>query len=170
VRFDRSPLGRRATAFRCLYAALDQELVWRLTAVIDRCAAAPDCHPAEGAFAAEWERESAVITTEIEARKAKAGQALDRLCHTAARHITFWTHVRGLAGHTVRHQWLYGDLRRGDIPLLLTVEHHIGGASWRVWSTKLLPAIWPGTRTVVLAGEDGRILAQYRFLSLPKER
>ncbi len=74
--------------------------------------------------------------------------------------IFFFSDLRGLAGRTVQHRWIYG----GEI--VAEVNFEVRGPRWRVWSSKELLPDWIGDWTVEIvtlnaadnadnAGDDG---------------
>jgi hypothetical protein len=69
--------------------------------------------------------------------------------------IIFFTELTELQGQTVTHQWLYNDV------VMFEKSFDVGGARWRVWTSKSLQPGWSGTWTVnVLDGERNVILSQ----------
>jgi hypothetical protein len=69
--------------------------------------------------------------------------------------IIFFTELTELQGQTVTHQWLYNDV------VMFEKSFDVGGARWRVWTSKSLQPGWSGTWTVnVLDGERNVILIQ----------
>jgi hypothetical protein len=69
--------------------------------------------------------------------------------------IIFFTELTELQGQTVTHQWLYNDV------VMFEKSFDVGGARWRVWTSKSLQPGWSGTWTVnVLDGGRNVILIQ----------
>jgi hypothetical protein len=68
-----------------------------------------------------------------------------------ARKVFFFTDLRGLAGRTVLHRWIY------DGNVVAEVRFEVDGPRWRVWSSKDLLPDWIGDWTVeiVIAGSEG---------------
>lgn len=92
----------------------------------------------------------AQFTTRISKRYPADDVALLDNPHQA---ITFFTEVRGMAGHIITHRWTYGG----------TVEYEtnfqIRGPKWKFWSTRILPAEKAGRWRVEVLDENGTVLA-----------
>lgn len=71
--------------------------------------------------------------------------------------ISYFTELTDLTGHNVTHQWLYYD----DIMFEKTFS--VGGARWRVWSTKALQPGWEGRWTVNTLDDDRTLLSTQVF-------
>lgn len=63
------------------------------------------------------------------------------------RHIYYFTELKGMAGQTATHRWIY------DGQTMAEVKFNIGAARWRVWSSKTLMPEWTGTWTVSVLNE-----------------
>ncbi|OIO55273.1 MAG: hypothetical protein AUJ55_10555 [Proteobacteria bacterium CG1_02_64_396] len=92
-----------------------------------------------------------VFTTAIKDR-----EPVDRVSTFSAKsgQATFFSEVRNLDGHTVTHQWRWGDKVMFEIPF------KIKGERWRVWSTKTLLPQWQGVWSVWVVDETGQVLAR----------
>lgn len=71
--------------------------------------------------------------------------------------VYFFTEIRGLSGHTVTHRWEFGGKP------MASVEFHIGGPRWRVWSSKTLLPRWKGDWQVAVVDQDGKVLDTKTF-------
>ncbi len=67
--------------------------------------------------------------------------------------VYFFTELRGFAGHTVTHRWIYND------EVLAEVKFDVAGQRWRVWSRKTLLPSWIGEIYVNVVDESGRVLS-----------
>ncbi|MDQ6979449.1 MAG: DUF2914 domain-containing protein [Mariprofundaceae bacterium] len=78
-------------------------------------------------------------------------------------HVLFFSEVSGLAGHTIRHRWLY------DNKVYSEVSFNIGADHWRVWSSKRMSPSRSGTWTAQLLDDYDNILAtrSFNYLSPP---
>ncbi len=74
-----------------------------------------------------------------------------------ARAISFFSDLRGLAGHSISHRWQY----QGKV--MAEVSFEVRGNRWRVWSSKKLISAWSGKWTVSVVGPGGEILATRSF-------
>jgi len=76
---------------------------------------------------------------------------------TGTDKVYFFTDLRNLSGHMIRHLWEYNG------KTMATVEFGVGGPRWRVWSTKTLLPQWTGTWTVSVVDEKGNVLDKASF-------
>lgn len=104
--------------------------------------------PAQGSVA------RAVFTTGIKDR-----EPVDKLTtvSTDTDKVYFFTDLRNLSGHMIRHRWEYNG------KTMATVEFGVGGPRWRVWSSKRLLPQWTGKWTVSVVDENGKVLGQASF-------
>jgi hypothetical protein len=70
--------------------------------------------------------------------------------------VACWTRISGAEGQTIQHVWIHGEK---EFP----VPFEIGGPSWRVWSTKEVPADWTGEWRVEVRDSAGTVLQTARF-------
>jgi len=69
--------------------------------------------------------------------------------------IKYFTELSDLEGHTVTHQWVYND------EIMFEKSFLVGGARWRVWTSKTLQPHWTGTWIVNTLDEDrSKLLTQ----------
>jgi hypothetical protein len=69
--------------------------------------------------------------------------------------IIYFTELNDLEGQTVTHQWMYNGV------VMFEKSFDVGGARWRVWTSKSLQPGWSGTWTVnTLDSERNVILSQ----------
>ena len=96
----------------------------------------------------------AQFTTAVENR-----EPVDQITFVAndVRKVFFYSDLRGLAGQTVSHRWLYGGEQ------MASVSFEVRGPRWRVWSSKSLLPDWIGDWTVEIVAEDGQVLAAETF-------
>jgi hypothetical protein len=78
-----------------------------------------------------------------------------------ARSVFYFTDIRGMAGHTITHRWVYEGQTRAE------VRFRIGGERWRIYSSKVLPPGMTGRWEVVITDEDGRVLKTDGFVFGP---
>ena len=71
--------------------------------------------------------------------------------------VSYFTELTDLTGQTITHQWLYGD------DIMFEKTFLVGGARWRVWSTKALQPGWTGRWTVNTLDEDRSLLLSQVF-------
>ena len=76
---------------------------------------------------------------------------------TDSTQISYFTELTDLTGHNVTHQWLYGDA------IIYEKSFLVGGARWRVWSSKTLQRGWTGRWTVNTLDEDRTLLLSQVF-------
>jgi hypothetical protein len=91
----------------------------------------------------------AQFTTKISKRYPADNVALHQAPHQA---ITFFTEVQGLAGRILTHRWIY----QGRVQY--QADFKIRGASWKSWSTQMLPVEKPGEWTVEIVDDSGTVL------------
>ena len=75
----------------------------------------------------------------------------------SAERIFFFTDLRGLAGQTVKHRWIYNGETKAE------VNFDVRGPRWRVWSSKDLMPDWIGDWTVEIVTAEGEVLAAETF-------
>lgn len=68
--------------------------------------------------------------------------------------IFCFTEFKNLAGQIVTHSWEY----KGEV--VSESQFHVDGPRSRVWSSKVLTPDRPGSWTVVIMAENGKILAE----------
>ncbi len=71
--------------------------------------------------------------------------------------VFFFSDLRGLAGQTVQHRWIY------DGKTVAEVSFKVRGPRWRVWSSKDLMPDWIGDWTVEIVVADGSVIAAETF-------
>ncbi len=79
----------------------------------------------------------------------------------AVDQVLFFSEVSGLAGHSIRHRWIYNNAIHSE------VNFNIGADRWRFWSSKRMDASRTGTWTVQILDEYNNILASRSFNYLP---
>jgi hypothetical protein len=78
-----------------------------------------------------------------------------------AMSVFYFTDIRGMAGHTITHRWVYEGQTMAE------VRFRIGGGRWRVYSSKVLRPEMTGRWEVVITDEDGRVLKTDGFVFGP---
>lgn len=76
---------------------------------------------------------------------------------TSTQKIYFFTEIRGMSGHIVKHRWEYNGKTMAE------VEFGVGGPRWRVWSSKNLLPRWQGEWRVSVVDEAGTVLGSRTF-------
>ena len=71
--------------------------------------------------------------------------------------VCFFTELAGMKGQNVTHRWAFNGQVMSEVPF------EVGGARWRVWSTKNLEPSWVGTWTVSVVDEGGKVLLTKNF-------
>ncbi len=71
--------------------------------------------------------------------------------------ISFFTELTDLYGHTVTHQWMFNN------KVMFEKSFEVGGARWRVWTSKTLIPSWTGTWTVNVLDDDRTTLESKSF-------
>lgn len=71
--------------------------------------------------------------------------------------IYFFTDIRNMSGHIVKHRWEYNGKTMAE------VEFGVGGPRWRVWSSKSLLPQWTGEWKVSVVDEAGKVLSESSF-------
>lgn len=94
------------------------------------------------------------FTLAVVNREPKAG--ITRLGNDQ-RHIYYFTELKGMAGQTATHRWLY------DGQTMAEVEFRVGASRWRVWSSKTLLPQWTGTWTVSVLNDAGQEIHRESF-------
>lgn len=74
-----------------------------------------------------------------------------RIVHEA-RHVYFFTELKGLTGETIFHRW------ERDGTVVAEVPFEVGGPRWRVWSSHTLATDGYGQWRVSIVSEDGRVI------------
>lgn len=82
--------------------------------------------------------------------------------YTDVTRIFFFTEVKDMAGQRIMHRWLHGSEGKAE------VSFNIGGARWRVHSSKNLLPEWTGEWRVEVLGPDGSALIEKKFIYLKK--
>ncbi len=98
--------------------------------------------------------ERATFTTAIMDREPQ--DAISELSNDQ-RKIYHFTELHDLTGQTVTHRWEY----QGQV--MAEVSFEVGGARWRVYSSKSLEPIWLGEWTVSVVDESGHVLGTSSF-------
>jgi hypothetical protein len=75
--------------------------------------------------------------------------------------VSFFTEVRGMKGRTVTHRWIRGGVVEYE------VSFKVKGATWKVWSTQLLPADKPGTWQVETVTDGNKVIRFDRLYYRP---
>jgi cytoskeletal protein RodZ len=76
--------------------------------------------------------------------------------------VYFWTRILGGSdGQLIRHVWRHEGQQVGYVPL------ELGGAHWRTYSRRELPADRIGRWTVQVVDDQGRVLAKASFECVP---
>ncbi len=83
-------------------------------------------------------------------------EALRRLDNDHDR-IFFFTELHQFEGQVVIHRWEFSGEVKAEVPL------SIGGARWRVYSSKALDSSWLGTWTASVVDPAGNVVAQESF-------
>lgn len=76
---------------------------------------------------------------------------------TDTNQIKYFTELKDLQGHTVTHQWVYND------EVMFEKSFEVGGARWRVWTSKSLQPGWSGLWIVNTLDEDRSNLLTQSF-------
>jgi hypothetical protein len=71
--------------------------------------------------------------------------------------ISFFTELTDFGGSSVTHQWMYND------KVMFEKTFDVGGARWRVWTSKTLIPSWTGTWTVNVLDTDRSFLERKSF-------
>lgn len=82
---------------------------------------------------------------------------VDSISSDSYNSISFFTELTDLSGHTVTHQWMYND------KIMFEKTFDVGGARWRVWTSKTLLSDWTGTWTVNVLDDDRSVLESKSF-------
>lgn len=109
---------------------------------------------------------SLFISTQLMAGEVSRGQftsaIVDRepvdlieILSTDNNNVIYFTELTDLQGQTVTHQWVYNDV------VMFERSFDVGGARWRVWTSKSLQPGWSGSWTVnTLDGDRNVILSE----------
>ena len=97
----------------------------------------------------------AIFTTSV--RELEPQDRVEVLDAATNGSVMFFSELVGLAGHTVRHRWIYNGRVMAEIPFAVSSQR------WRVYSSKTLPPAWVGEWTVVVVDEQDRILERKSF-------
>lgn len=76
---------------------------------------------------------------------------------TDQHHIYYFTELKGMAGQSVRHRWVYNN------QVMAEVKFEVGASRWRVWSSKTLLTEWTGTWKVEVINELDQVVWQDSF-------
>lgn len=111
------------------------------------------------AQAAEGSVARAVFTTGVENR-----EPVDEISSAPAstQTIYFFTELRDLQGHKVTHRWTYNGT------VMAEIDFDVGGARWRVYSSKNFVPQWVGEWAVEVVDESGNVL-ETRALSFGRQ-
>ncbi len=71
--------------------------------------------------------------------------------------VSYFTELNDLSGKKITHQWIYKD------KVMFEKMFQVGGARWRVWSSKTLQPGWTGQWTVITLDEDRTPLLKQIF-------
>ena len=71
--------------------------------------------------------------------------------------VVFFTDLRDMQGQTVKHVWMHGEEPMAE------VSFEVGGARWRVWSSKNMMPEWHGDWTVQVVNGVGGVVAEKHF-------
>lgn len=77
---------------------------------------------------------------------------------TDIKQIYFFTDIRNMSGNRVTHRWLHGGEIRAE------VAFNVGGARWRVHSSKNLAPEWVGDWTVEVVDSSGSVIHKDSFV------
>jgi len=103
----------------------------------------------EGQIEAEADKNQVAVlaqfTTGVENR-----EPVDQVSfvESGVKRIFFFSDLRGLAGRTVQHRWIYNG------KTIAEVNFEVRGPRWRVWSSKELLPDWIGDWTVEIVALD----------------
>ncbi|MDX8393086.1 MAG: DUF2914 domain-containing protein [Mariprofundales bacterium] len=76
-------------------------------------------------------------------------------------HVFFYTDLRNLIGHTVRHRWIHNGIVYSEI------SFDVRAKRWRIWSSKSMHKDLFGLWEVRVVDENGRQLARKFMHYLP---
>jgi hypothetical protein len=82
---------------------------------------------------------------------------VDSISSDSYTSISFFTELTDLSGHTITHQWMHND------KVMFEKTFDVGGARWRVWTSKTLLPDWTGTWTVNVLDDDRSVLESKSF-------
>lgn len=82
---------------------------------------------------------------------------VDSISSASYNSISFFTELTDLSTHTVTHQWMF------DNKVMFEKTFEVGGARWRVWTSKTLLPSWTGTWTVNILDDDRSVLETKSF-------
>ena len=77
---------------------------------------------------------------------------------TDSTRVVFFTELVELAGTSVTHRWVYEGETMAEVPF------QVGGARWRVYSSKKLLPEWTGEWKVQVVDAEGITMYQKTFL------
>lgn len=77
--------------------------------------------------------------------------------------VYFFSELRGLGGQTITHRWEYQGQAMGE------VKFNVGGARWRVWSSKNLLPQQTGEWKVVVIDGNGNTIGEASFTYMASE-
>lgn len=70
----------------------------------------------------------------------------------------FFTELRNMEGATVTHLWKFN----GEV--MAEVKFNVGGARWRIWSSKNLMPEWYGEWIIDVVDDAGNVLTEKNFI------
>lgn len=114
----------------------------------------PAAAPAAGATAGSGQVTRAVVTTAIQDR-----EPVDAVTELGSEHSKayYFTELTDMAGARVKHRWEYKD------QVMAEVEFEVGGARWRLYSSKNLQPEWSGEWKASVIDAAGNPLAVSAF-------
>ncbi len=71
--------------------------------------------------------------------------------------IFFFTDLRDMAGHTVKHRWEHNGT------IISEVEYNVRGPRWRIWSSKNMLPEWLGKWKVSVVNTVGDVIETREF-------
>jgi hypothetical protein len=105
--------------------------------------------------AANAEVARAVVTTAVVDREPVSDLSSIPATDSSA---VFFTDLRDMAGTTITHLWKYN----GEV--MAEVKFNVGGARWRVWSSKNLMPEWYGEWIIDVVDDAGTVLTEKNFI------
>jgi len=80
-------------------------------------------------------------------------------------HVLFFSEVSDLAGHAIRHRWLYDNKVYNEVSFNIEADH------WRFWSSKRMDSSRTGTWVAQVVDDNDNILAtrSFNYLSSPNQ-
>jgi len=74
--------------------------------------------------------------------------------NTNSDKVIYYTELRDMAGQTAKHRWEYN----GEV--MAEVEFNVGGARWRVWSSKSFVPGWTGEWKVSVLNGANEVISE----------